>query len=468
MQFGNVDLHWGLLRDLGLHRFGQTIILVAESCTVQSLDDVLHGSVKIVGGSQHIGHIQSRLCVLACMGQTEDTPQNLLHIHLTGFVGKGRKNIGKGAIPALFQRIDRDDIANRAIGRHQIHIFQFVHISRANGNLLCRDASVHQLVPQFFKGGSVLLAFWLCLEQGDGANIFARFGILRICKFFQLISQINSVNQHIGLTVPVVNNHGQLDHVLALELHRVHIGDNVALLFRRSGQIQYEAGIEVFQHFKAEIRPGVVALVHNHQRVKLVDNLEQGCFIRLFNGVVWLAKHLGKLGKIAVLLIGFQALLAAPTERIIGQHHDGKLFGDGSGIEILAVQKLLLGVDLHAPAKIHVDFLTVGMLRVFEGFHRLHQNCVRGNKPHNRLCLGNRQSVKNGADGITGDKGLAAACGHLEAEVGDTGQNILIVPQCGRAFFLPEEAERRFIILGFIQQFQIAGQVRYDLFLIAF
>ena len=147
LQFGNVDLHWGLLRDLGLHRFGQTIILVAESCTVQSLDDVLHGSVKIVGGSQHIGHIQSRLCVLACMGQAEDTPQNLLHIHLTGFVGKGRENIGKGAIPALFQRIDRDDIANRAIGRHQIHIFQFVHISRANGNLLCRDASVHQLVP---------------------------------------------------------------------------------------------------------------------------------------------------------------------------------------------------------------------------------------------------------------------------------------------------------------------------------
>ena len=178
------------------------------------------------------------------------------------------------------------------------------------------------------------------------------------------------------MTVPVVNNHGQLDHVLALELHRVHIGDNVALLFRGSGQIQYEAGIEVFQHFKAEIRPGVVALVHNDKRVKLIDNLEQGGFVRFLNGAVGLAKHLGKLGKIAVLLIGFQALLAAPTERIIGQHHDGKLFGDGSGIEVLSVQKLLLGVYLHAPAKIHVDFLTVGMLRVFKCFHRLRQDCV--------------------------------------------------------------------------------------------
>ena len=120
----------------------------------------------------------------------------------------------------------------------------------------------------------------------------------------------------------------------------------------------------------------MVALVHNHQRVKLIDNLEQGGFVRLFNGVVGLAKHLGELRKIAVLLIGFQALLAAPTERIVGQHHNRKLFRNSSRIEILPVQKLLLGIDLHAPAKIHVDFLAVWMLGIFECFYRLHQNCV--------------------------------------------------------------------------------------------
>ena len=120
----------------------------------------------------------------------------------------------------------------------------------------------------------------------------------------------------------------------------------------------------------------MVALVHNDKRVKLIDDLEQGGFVRLFNGAVGLAKHLGELRKIAVLLIGFQALLAAPTERIVGQHHDGKPLGDGSGIEVLTVQKLLLGIDLHAPAKIHVDFLAVWMLGIFECFYRLHQNCV--------------------------------------------------------------------------------------------
>ena len=187
-QFGNVDLHWGLLWDLGLRRLCDTIILVAESRAVQSFDNMAHRIVKVIRGSQHIGHIQSCLCMLACMGQAENAPQNLLHIHLTCLVGKRGKNIGKGAIPALFQRIDRDDVANRAIGRHQIHIFQFIHIGGANGDLFCGDTGVHQLVPQLFKSGRIFLALGLCLEQGDGADIFACFGILRICKFFQLIS----------------------------------------------------------------------------------------------------------------------------------------------------------------------------------------------------------------------------------------------------------------------------------------
>ena len=335
-----------------------------------------HGIVEVVGRSQHIGHIECALRVLARMGQTENPSQNLLHVNLACLIGKGRKDIGKGAIPALFQRIDRDNIANRTAWGHQIGVFQLVHIGGSNGNLLGWNPGVHQLVPQFFKGCRVLLALRLCLKQRDRTDIFARLGVLRACDFFQFVPQVDCVNQHLGLAVPVIDNHGQLDHVFVFQLHRVHIGNDIALLFRRGGQIQHKAGIEVFQHFKAQFRPGMVALVHDDKRVKLIDNLEQGGFVRFLNGAVGLAKHLGKLGKIAVFLIGFQALLAASTERIIGQHHDGKLFGDGCGIEVLTVQKLLLGIDLHAPAKIHVDFLTVGMLRVFEGFHRLRKDCV--------------------------------------------------------------------------------------------
>ena len=347
------------------------IVLIAESRAVQALDDMCHGIVEVVGRSQHIGHIECALRVLARMGQTENPSQNLLHVNLTGLIGEGRKDIGKGAIPALFQRIDRDNIANRTAWGHQIGVFQLVHIGGSNGNLLGGDSLVHQLVPQFFKGSRVLLALRLCLKQRDRTDIFARLGVLRACDFFQLVPQVDCINQHLGLAVPVIDNHGQLYHVFVFQLHRVHIGNDIALLFRRGGQVQHKAGIEVFQHFKAQFRTGMVALIHDDKRVKLVDNLEQGSFVRFFNGAVRLAQHFCKRGKIAVLLIGFQDLLAAPTERIVGQHHNRQLLRYGGGVEVLTVQKLLLGVDLHTSTEIHVDFLTVGMGRVFQGFRRL-------------------------------------------------------------------------------------------------
>ena len=292
--------------------------------------------------------------------------------------------------------------------------------------MLGGNPGVHQFVPQFFKGGRVLLTFRLCLKQRDRADIFPRLGVLHACDFFQFVPQVDRVNQYLGLAVPVIDDHGQLYHVFVFQLHRVHIGDDIALLFRRGGQIQHKAGIEVFQHFKAQFRPGMVALVHDDKRVKLVDDLEQCGFIRFFNGAVGLTQHLCKLGKVAVLLIGFQDLLAAPTERIVGQHHNRQLLRYGGGVEVLTVQKLLLGVDLHAPAEIHVDFLTVGMGSVFQGFRRLRQNRVRRNKPHDRLCLGSGERVKDRANGVAGNKGLAAACRHLEAKVRDTGYNVLV------------------------------------------
>ena len=212
--------------------------------------------------------------MLARMGQTENPSQNLFHVNLTCLIGKGRKNIGKGAVPALFQRIDRDNIPNRAVRGHQIDVFQLVHIGGADSNLLSGNPGVHQLVPQFFKSCRVLLALRLCLKQRDWTNIFPRLGVLRICNFFQLVPQVDCINQHLGLTVPVIDDNRQLYHVFVFKLHRVHIGDDIALLFRRGGQIQHKARIEIFQHFKAQFRPGMVALIHNDKRVKLIDNLE--------------------------------------------------------------------------------------------------------------------------------------------------------------------------------------------------
>lgn len=211
-----------------------------------------------------------------------------------------------------------------------------------------------------------------------------------------------------------------------------------------------------------------MTLVHDHQRVELIDDLKQRRLVRLLDGIFRRTQRLGKGGKVAVFLIGFQALLAPATEGIVGEHHNGELFGDGGRVEVLSVQKLLLGIDFHPPAKIHIDFLPVGVARVFQGFDRLRQDRIGRHQPHHRFCLGKRQRVKHGPDSVAGKKGFPATGGHLEAEVRNAGQYILIDAQRGRALLLPKEAEGGDIILGFVQQFQIAVQIGDDLPLIGF
>ncbi len=120
----------------------------------------------------------------------------------------------------------------------------------------------------------------------------------------------------------------------------------------------------------------MVALVHNHQGRELVDNLEKRGIIRLFDGLLGFAQGLCHGRQAAVLPVGFQGLIAAAPERIIGQHHNGKLLGNGGYVEILAAQKLLLGVHHYPPAKGHVNGLPVGVAGVLQAFEGLGQNGV--------------------------------------------------------------------------------------------
>ena len=212
----------------------------------------------------------------------------------------------------------------------------------------------------------------------------------------------------------------------------------------------------------------MVTFIHDHQGGKLVDDLKQGGLVRLFNRKFRFAQRLGEGLQIAVLLIGFQHLFAPAPEGVIGQDHDGKLFCHGGGIKILPVQQLLLGVDLHPAAEIGVDLLAVVVGRIFQRLHRLGEDGIGGHQPHHRFRLGKGQGVKDGPDGVTGQKGFSAAGRHLKAEVGHPGHNVLILPQGGGAFLLPEKAEGGSIVPGLIQKLQITVQVRNDFLLICF
>ncbi len=194
----------------------------------------------------------------------------------------------------------------------------------------------------------------------------------------------------------------------------------------------------------------MVALIYNHKWIEMIDNLEQRGFVRVFNGTVRLTQYPCKRGKIAVFLKCLSPLFFAGAERIIGQHHDRKLLCNGRRVEILSVQKLLLGVDLHTAAKIHVDLLSIGVPGILQRLLCLSQNGIGRNQPHHSLCFGHRERLKNRANRIAGNQRLAAARRHFEAEVRNAGDHVPIQPQRWCALLLPEGSKRRFVAHRFM------------------
>ena len=83
------------------------------------------------------------------MRLAKHSTKNLFYIYLTGLVRKRRQNVGKRAIPALLESIDRDDIADLALWAQEIHALKLINVCRLDSDLLGRDAGAHQLVTQF-------------------------------------------------------------------------------------------------------------------------------------------------------------------------------------------------------------------------------------------------------------------------------------------------------------------------------
>ena len=298
--------------------------------------------------------------MLSGIGQAQDAPNDLLHIHLTGAVCQRCKDVGKGAVPALLQCVDRDNKSDGAVGREQVCIFQLVDVGGLNGDLLCRNAILYKDGAYLLKGGSVLFALGLCLKQHDGADVAAAVAVFCHSLRFQNALHLDGVVQHIQLVVAVHYEHRQLDHVLPAQMNGIHNGDQVAFLGGSSGQVQHKTGVEVPEHLLAQGTAGMVTLIHDHHRTKLVDDLQQGGGVGILHWVGGSAQSLRQLRQTAVLLPCLELLFFAP-EGIVGQHQNGKLLGNGRDVEPCSRQQLVFGVDLHPAVERHINFLAVGV-----------------------------------------------------------------------------------------------------------
>ena len=194
-------------------------------------------------------------------------------------------------------------------------------------------------------------------------------------------------------------------------------------------------------------------------------------FVGVLNRAFRLAQNVRERRQRAVFAFGFQGFPAAP-ERIVGQHAHAQLLRDGYRVEILSGQKLVFGINLHAVSEIGVNRLTVRVRRIAQRRQRLRQDCVGRHKPYDNPRLGRGQRVENGTERVTGNQSFPAARRDFRADVRDAGKNVLIGRQAAvtdaDADVIPEFPVRPRQTARFVQAVQIAGQVRDNLFLIAF
>ena len=162
----------------------------------------------------------------------EDSTENLLHVHGGRPVGKRSQNIGEGTVPALFQRIDCNDVPDWTVTAQQILAFQVVNIGRLDGDLILGNTHAHKHSLDFIVGIAVLTGARLRLEQNDGTDIRPARSFLGDGVLLDTAAKLDRVLDHTLPRRAVINDNRQLDHVLFLQLARIHIGNDIAVAAR--------------------------------------------------------------------------------------------------------------------------------------------------------------------------------------------------------------------------------------------
>lgn len=204
----------------------------AEACAVQSRHNLVQCLIEIGGAGDDIGQIQNVVGIFLRIRQTQDTAQDLLHIHGGGSVRNRGEDVGKGAVLALLQGVDRDDVADGTVGGPQIHALQLVLVRRLDGDVACGDTGTEQLVLDLLISGAVSLGLGLGLDEDNGADIAFRLLLIQNGLGFQVAAHIDGIAEYIVLGL--IEGHpidtAVHDHILLIPQGCVGSGGTVLLV----------------------------------------------------------------------------------------------------------------------------------------------------------------------------------------------------------------------------------------------
>ena len=219
-----------------------------------------------------------------------------------------------------------------------------------------------------------------------------------------------------------------------------------------------------------------MALIHHDHRLQRTDDRCQGwpLFIRrIFDPVTRIHRIIFKTAQLTVLLVRLPSFLLPGTERIVTEHEHAELVPHGRRIEPLPVQCFFFGVNCHLAAKIPVQTLAIGMIRIFQVADSLGQDRIAGNKPYNRFYVAHGESIEDGFYTGAGQKSLAAAGRNLETHMRHSGEHVfvrfhLFLTSHLYAFAFPQQRIGFRVIVILVQVAQIAFQILQHLGLILF
>ena len=367
------------------------------------------------------------------VGLPQHAAYDLLHAHLGRLVCNGRQDVGEGAVPSLGERLHGDDVADGAGARHQVGVAELVLAAHADGYLLGGNARVHKLLFQLLVGLGVLGTLRLGLQQRDRADVPAALGLGVGGHHLELMLQQDGVLHDLALAASAVDDHGQLDHLLVLELSGRHAGYHVRALARRGRELQHESRVQVAQHLHREAALGVVRLVHHDDGVRPREGRNQRRIVGALD-VVRLpgaALVVGQLHERRVLGEGAPPVLV--LEGVVGQHEHGELVLHRRAREPAPAQAVLLVKHLHPVGEVAVERHAQRVRRVAQLPQRLLQYLLARHEPHHHVGGALGKLFADNVDGVGGDERLAAAGGHLHANLGGAVQVVGVAGDAVRA-----------------------------------
>ena len=247
---------------------------VTKPLLTESIPDVLQKRRALALEAIDVALIQPTVARLASIGLAQNAAHELGERRLRSRIREHCQHIRERAIPALLQRLLRDDVADIALRRkqspHVIRFLQLILLARLDRDHIRRHTvPLMQVLAHLFRVDvlcvALILARPLHLDQANRPDVFPclRFVFAGLC--FEEIPAFRRIQQRLfpigrGL---VVNVQIELDHSFALQRCAFHIHQHIRAFRRCGGQLQDKARIEALDRRARERAVSLLSFVEN-------------------------------------------------------------------------------------------------------------------------------------------------------------------------------------------------------------